>query len=80
MANVLIFVFVILVAVGMTNTPFGLGISNFLLAGIIPGTDYQLPWYVSLMITPAVLLMLGLLLYNNISTFKRAHRSIAHQS
>ncbi len=45
----------LLVLFGMTNDTTSSAIINFLMAGVIPGTSIQLPWYVVLVLVPLLL-------------------------
>lgn len=55
MAHALVLIAAVAVLLGATNGPVGRAISNFVLMGIIPGTSIQIPWYVSLLLTPFLL-------------------------
>lgn len=79
MGNVIIFVAVLFVLIGATSTPLGVAISDFLLAGIVPGTNIQLPWYVSLLLAPLAIYVLSLLLVANISIIAKAQAAITSE-
>lgn len=44
-----------LVFLSVTNDTISSAIINFLMAGVIPGTSIQLPWYVVLVLVPLLL-------------------------
>lgn len=78
MVNVFIFLMATIVLIGTTNGPLGQAISWFLLAGIIPGTSIQLPWY--FIFTTAPLLAYGI--YRFFYTYTIVNRKLAvlHES
>ena len=80
MGSVIIFVAVFFVLVGTTNSPLGVAISDFLLAGIVPGTSIQLPWYISLLLTPLAIYLLSLALVANMDTIARAQAAITPET
>lgn len=54
--NIVITVVLVVLVLSFTNEQVAQAMGAFLMAGVIPGTSLQLPWYVTLLSIPLLLL------------------------